>query len=77
MSVGDGLSNYWAVTRLGVALPKHYEGGMRAHGRAGWEHGDRSAMRPMIKDTVRFKLGSIERFEEKWFWFLCDTTKTT
>jgi len=27
--------------------------------------------------ALRFRLGSIERFEEKWFWSLFDTTKTT
>ena len=33
--------------------------------------------RPVERVAPRFKLGSIERFEEKWFWSLCDTTKTT
>jgi hypothetical protein len=28
-------------------------------------------------NNTRFKLGSFKRFEEKWFWSLCDTTKTT
>ena len=31
----------------------------------------------IIEDELRFKLGSIKGFEEKWFWSLCDTTKAT
>ena len=30
-----------------------------------------------LPQTFRFNLGSIKRLEEKWFWSVCDTTKTT
>jgi hypothetical protein len=31
----------------------------------------------IIEGALRFKLGSIMRLEERWFWSVCDTTKTT
>lgn len=30
-----------------------------------------------LSQTFRFNLGSIKRLEEKWFWSVGDTTKTT
>ena len=56
-----------------------------AHQSASWTHnrlvnkvtGTLGPAMPRCDKHARFNLGSIERLEEKWFWPVCDTTKTT